>query len=136
MVNRRARGQRLLALLTGTVCAAALAVGVPAHADSGRNTDSEATELMDRFDQFDAARTAPTGLVAPGAYSAAYGQLTALPAAAGSWSDVTKTPYNADDPNYRDPGASNSSGGAGYVTGRIQALAVDASCIFAGAASG
>jgi hypothetical protein len=136
MVNRRARGQRLLALLTGTVCAAALAVGVPAHADSGANTDSEATELMDRFDQFDAARTAPTGLVAPGGYSAAYGQLTALPAAAGSWTDVTKTPYNADDPNYRDPSASNSSGGAGYVTGRIQALAVDASCIFVGAASG
>ncbi|MFL6163731.1 MAG: WD40/YVTN/BNR-like repeat-containing protein [Jatrophihabitantaceae bacterium] len=116
---------------------AALAVGVPAHAaDSGGDTSSESAELMDRFGEMDAARTAPTGLVAPGAYSAAYGQLSALPAAAGSWSEITKTPYNADDPNYRDPGASNSGGGAGYVTGRIQALAVDASCIFAGAAAG
>ena len=136
MVSRGARGRRLLALLTATVCASALAVGIPAHADSGADTDSESMELLNRFSEFDAARTAPTGLVAPGAYSAAYGQLTALPTAAGSWTDVTKVPYNAGDPNYRDNSASNSAGGYGYVTGRIQALALDAACVFAGGASG
>ncbi|HEV2887007.1 MAG TPA: hypothetical protein VGX49_08875, partial [Jatrophihabitans sp.] len=119
------------------ISTAALAVGIPAHAaDSGGDVESESIELMERFGEMDAARTAPTGLVAPGAYSAAYTQLTSLPAAAGVWSEVTRTPYNADDPRYRDPGASNSSGGAGYVTGRIQGLAVDKACIFAGAASG
>jgi len=137
MVNSRSRSQRLLALLAGTACAAALTVAViPAHADSGSTTDSESSELLSRLSEFDAARTAPTGLVSPGAYSAAYGQLSALPAAAGSWSEITKTPYNSDDPGYRDPSASNSSAGSGYVTGRIQAVAVDASCVFAGAASG
>ncbi|HEU5269878.1 MAG TPA: hypothetical protein VFU36_08130, partial [Jatrophihabitans sp.] len=137
MTDSRRRGRRLLALLTGAACAAALAVAVaPAGADSGADTDSESIELMNRLSEFDAARTAPTGLVAPGAYSAAYGQLSALPAAPGNWTDVTKVAYNADDPGYRDPSASNSSGGAGYVTGRIQALAVDASCVFAGGASG
>ncbi|HJQ00151.1 MAG TPA: hypothetical protein VJ851_00995 [Jatrophihabitans sp.] len=136
MARRWSASRRWVALLAGTSCALALAVGIPAQADSASSTDSESSELLARFGEFDAARTAPTGLVAPGAYSAAYGQLTALPTAAGTWSEITRTPYNADDPRYRDPSASNSSGGAGYVTGRIQALAVDASCIFAGGASG
>src|SRR5881398_1040812 len=104
MINSRTRGRRLLALLAGTACAAALTVAVvPAGADSGSDTDSESIELLNRLSEMDAARTAPTGLVAPGAYSAAYGQLTALPAAAGTWTEITKTPYNADDPRYRDP---------------------------------
>jgi len=136
MARRWSASRRWTALLAGTSCALALAVGVPAHAGSAGSTNSEASELLARFGEFGAARTAPTGLVAPGAYSAAYGQLTALPAAPGVWSEITKTPYNSDDPRYRDPGASNSSGGSGYVTGRIQALAVDAACVFAGGASG
>src|SRR4051794_7650788 len=101
MTNPRTRGRQLLALLAAAACAAALTVAVvPAGADSGQDTDSESAELLARFGEFDAARTAPTGLVAPGAYSAAYAQLTALPAASGSWTDVTKVPYNAGDPNY------------------------------------
>jgi hypothetical protein len=128
--------RRLLALATGAACAVTMAVALPAHADSGASTDTESSELMSRFGEMDAQRTAPTGLVAPGAYSAAYAQLSGLPAAPGSWSEITRTPYNSDAPQYRDPGASNSSGGAGYVTGRIQAVAVDASCVFAGAAAG
>jgi len=87
---------------------------------------------MTSLDQFSQARTAPTGQVAPGAYAAASAQLDSLPASKSVWSPVTNVPYNADDPNYRDPGASNSSGGAGYVSGRVEALAVDATCIFAG----
>ena len=47
---------------------------------------------------------------------------------------MTNIPYNSDDPRYRDPSASNSSGGAGYVSGRVQAVVVDAKCLFAGGA--
>src|SRR5215212_9332900 len=86
----------------------------------------ESAELLTAASQFAQARTAP-GIVAPGAYTNAYNQLTTLPTFGGdSWSDVTKTPggYDADDPDYRD-WYSNSSGGSGLVTGRITGLAAD-----------
>ncbi|HZX06838.1 hypothetical protein [Kribbella sp.] len=87
-------------------------------------------------DEFQQARTAPGGIVAPGAYSAAFGQLSALPHTAGTWHDVTKVPYNADDARYRD-WFSNSSGGAGHVTGRITGLAADnANHVYAAGANG
>src|SRR4051794_12633421 len=133
MSPARSMRRRGLVAVVALASSAILGVGIPAHADSGATNDSESAELMARFGEMDAARTAPTGLVAPGAYSAASAQLGSLPAAAGSWSEVTRTPYNSDDPRYRDPSASNSSGGAGYVTGRIQGLAVDGACVFAGA---
>ena len=83
----------------------------------------ESAEALTAAEQFAQARTAP-GIVAPGAYSAAFSQLTGLPVAGGSWNEVTRTPYDADDPDYRDF-YSNSSGGSGLVTGRITALAAD-----------
>lgn len=83
----------------------------------------ESHELRTAMEQFDQARTAP-GVVAPGAYSAAFGQLSALPAA-GSATELTTTPYDADDLRYRDPVQSNSTGGAGIVAGRVTGLAVD-----------
>ncbi len=61
----------------------------------------------------------------PGAYTDAYAHLAGMPQAAGAWQEVTTKPYNSDAPAYRDPVASNSGGGAGYVTGRIVGLAVD-----------
>ena len=85
----------------------------------------ESKEAVTVAEQFEQARTAP-GIVAPGAYGAAYTQLRSLPKTAGTWRDVTKVPYNADDPRYRDY-YSNSSGGAGHVTGRITGLAADTS---------
>jgi hypothetical protein len=95
----------------------------------------EAAEFATASQQFIEARTAP-GIVAPGAYSAAFAELTGLSAAGGSWSDVTKVPYDADDPDYRDY-YSNSSGGSGLVTGRITGLAADGSGhVYAAAADG
>ena len=73
----------------------------------------ESAELATAAAQFAEARTAP-GIVAPGAYTEAYNQLTTLPTyGSDSWSDVTKTErgYDADDPDYRD-WYSNSSGGS------------------------
>ena len=42
-----------------------------------------------------------------------------------TWTELTRRPYDADDPDYRDY-YSNSGGGNGLVTGRITGLAADA----------
>ncbi|NHA70094.1 WD40/YVTN/BNR-like repeat-containing protein [Phycicoccus flavus] len=85
---------------------------------------SESREAVTIAEQFAQARTAPSGIVDSGAYGNAYSQISSLPSTAGTWHEVTKSPYNADDPRYRD-WFSNSSGGAGYVTGRVTGLAAD-----------
>jgi hypothetical protein len=95
----------------------------------------EGSEILTAQEQYAQARRAP-GVVAPGAYSAAYASLAGLPTYAGTWSEVTNKRYDQDAPNYRDPVFSNSSGGAGLVTGRITGLAVDHSYIYAGGADG
>ena len=82
----------------------------------------ESADLFAAQQQWDNTRTAP-GIVAPGAYSAAFASLQGLSATPGSWNEVTRVPYDADDPDYRDY-YSNSSGGSGLVTGRITALAI------------
>jgi hypothetical protein len=84
----------------------------------------ESAELLAAMQQFDNARTAPGNAVAPGGYTDAYGNLQALQVTDGSWSELTRVPYDADDPDYRDF-YSNSSGGAGLVTGRITGLTAD-----------
>ncbi|SES27864.1 hypothetical protein SAMN05216199_2726 [Pedococcus cremeus] len=96
-----------------------IAGGNPAEA---QKESKEAATLAEQFAQ---ARTAP-GIVAPGAYGTAFTQLSSLPHTDGTWQEVTKVPYNADDPRYRD-WYSNSSGGAGHVTGRVTGLAADTS---------
>ena len=84
----------------------------------------ESAESLIAATQFTEARTAPSGVVQPGAYTAAYTQLTSLPTVGGAWNNITRRPYDADDVEYRDY-YSNSSGGAGLVTGRITGLAAD-----------
>jgi len=97
----------------------------------------ESSELMAAMQQFDNARNAPSeNGAAPGAYSAAYTSLQQLNPSGGAWSELTKLPYDADDPDYRDY-YSNSSGGSGLVTGRITGLAADGSgYVYAAAANG
>src|SRR5205814_9763279 len=53
-----------------------------------------------------------------------------------SGGEVTKAPYDSDAHGYRDPVWSNSGGGAQHVAGRMTALAVDRSTLYAGAADG
>ena len=81
------------------------------------------------------ARSAP-GIIQPGAYSAAFASLSALSTVGTPWREVTTRPYNSDDPRYRDPNFSNSSGGAGLVAGRTTGLAVGGGFIYAGGADG
>jgi hypothetical protein len=116
----------------------ALAAKDPEEGTAGGGTAAggESFEALTAATQFAEARTAPSGIVAPGGYSAALAQLTGLATIGGAWSDVTAVPYDADDPVYRDY-YSNSSGGSGLVTGRITALAADASGhVYVGGADG
>jgi photosystem II stability/assembly factor-like uncharacterized protein len=101
-----------------------------------RGNGDESAELLRGQQEYDQARLAPNGILDPGAYSAAYQQLSGLSAAGGSWQELTNKPYDADDPNYRDY-YSNSSGGAGLVTGRITGIAADGNGdVYAGGANG
>ena len=95
----------------------------------------EGGEALVAAEEYAEARTAP-GIVLPGAYGAAYAALTGLPIAPGTWAEVTNRPYDSDDPRYRDPVFSNSSGGAGLVAGRVTGLAVGSGVIYAGGADG
>ncbi|WP_405795587.1 glycosyl hydrolase [Streptomyces longwoodensis] len=105
--------------------------GLAAEDDDG----NEADEIAEGADQYAEARTSP-GIVAPGAYGAAWRDLTALPRTKGTWRHVTGLPYDSDDPRYRDID-SNSSGGAGRVTGRMAAMAADEDgYLYAGSAGG
>jgi hypothetical protein len=101
------------------------AIANAAPADGGGKGDGggEADQIAEGADQFAEARTSP-GTLAPGAYSAAWNQMNALPDTGGDWTHLTGLPYNSDDPRYRDVN-SNSSGGSGLVTGRAAALASD-----------
>ena len=99
------------------------------------NVGDESAEAQTKGEQFAQARTAP-GIVLPGAYGAAFASLTALPVSGASWTEVTNRPYNSDDPRYRDPLASNSSGGSGLVSGRIVGIAIGAGSIYIGGANG
>jgi hypothetical protein len=104
-----------------------------AESDEPEGEDPE--EIAEQAEQWAEARSAP-GVVAPGAYSAAWQQQQSLPRTPGGWQHVTGLPYDADDPRYRDVD-SNSSGGAGLVTGRVTGLAADDSgYVYAGAANG
>ncbi|WP_433296114.1 glycosyl hydrolase [Actinoplanes sp. CA-030573] len=104
-----------------------------AEADGEEGEDPE--EIAEQAEQWAEARSAP-GIVAPGAYSAAWQQQQSLPHTPGSWTHVTNKPYNSDDPRYRDID-SNSSGGSGFVTGRVTGLAADNyGYVYAGAANG
>ena len=92
----------------------------------GEETGAEGEESAESAELarwFADARTAPTGIVEPGAYSRAFTTLSGLSATSGNWGEVTRVPYDADDPDYRDF-FSNSSGGSGLVTGRVVAIAI------------
>src|SRR4051795_989028 len=105
-----------------------------ADGEANGGEGGEAAELRRSMEQYAQARTAP-GIVAPGAYSSAFTALQALPATGQSWTELTRVPYDADDPDYRDY-YSNSSGGAGLVSGRITALAVGGGTVYAAGADG
>ncbi|MET8953312.1 glycosyl hydrolase [Streptomyces sp. NPDC004393] len=127
-------GARTLAQLAAQRAHSVGAISPKAKADDGDN-GNEADEIAEGADQYAEARTSP-GIVAPGAYGAAWQGLKNLPGTGGSWRNITDLPYNSDDPRYRDID-SNSSGGSGNVTGRMAAMAADDDgYVYAGSAGG
>src|SRR4051812_3965795 len=105
--------------------------------DSAAKAAEREDELTRMSIEYPAARVAPGTDVAPGAFAAARASAAALPLTGSAWTEVTNKPYDSDDHRYRDPVFSNSGGGAGLVTGRMTALAVQASgTVWAGAADG
>ena len=130
---------RAAAVLAWAVLALAPATGLAAgkggpHGKSGATGEGK-FEAAESAQQAFEARSAP-GIIQPGAYSAAFGSLSALAVTGSSWNEVTTRPYNSDDPRYRDPSFSNSSGGAGLVAGRTTGLAVGGGHLYAGGADG
>ena len=97
---------------------------------------SESSEIFSSITSVANARLAPYGSVAAGQLSSSLGDFRSLGSNGSTWSEVTNLPYDADDPNYRDPNFSNSSGGAGYVAGRVTGLAAGDGYLFAGGANG
>jgi hypothetical protein len=100
------------------------------------SANEESGEIATALDSVANARLAPYGSVAAGQYSASLGNFNGLASSGSAWTEVTNIPYDADDPAYRDPSYSNSSGGAGYVAGRITGLAAGNGWVFAGGANG
>src|SRR4051812_16482128 len=109
-------------------------VALPAAAKRD-DRDKGDDDMLRAASEFANARTAP-GIVLPGAYSAAFASLQALPSTAGAWTEVTTRPYNSDDLRYRDPFASNATGGSGFVAGRMTGLAAGGGFLFSGGARG
>lgn len=129
----------VMVLLLASVVTALAAPGTPGSVRrllSASRTPDGAEEIMQRANERAEARTSPGGVVAPGALLSARNAAQALAVTTGTWTEVTKQPYDSDDPRYRDPAFSNSGGGAGLVTGRMSALAVDGRTVWAGAADG
>ncbi|MFF4436211.1 glycosyl hydrolase [Streptomyces sp. NPDC001621] len=105
------------------------------HLAAEDDDGNEADEIAEGADQYAEARTSP-GVVAPGAYGAAWRDLSRLRSTGGDWHHLTGLPYDSDDRRYRDID-SNSSGGSGDVTGRMAAVAADDDgYVYAGSAGG
>lgn len=128
-----------LRMLAATALAVSTATVLTLYAQGGRKFHHgdvpEPDEIAEAADQFAEARTSP-GVVLPGAYGAAFASLSSLPTTAGAWREETTRPYDSDDPRYRDPEFSNSSGGAGLVAGRMTGLTVGGGVLYAGGADG
>ncbi len=95
----------------------------------------ESDSIAEGADQRAEERQSP-GIVAPGAYGAAWASMQNLQRTGGEWQQATKLPYNSDDARYRDYN-SNSTAGMGLVTGRTAAVVADANGnVYAGTAGG
>src|SRR3954468_1936986 len=144
LVQVRALTRRNVAATAAVFALAALAATAPGLGTAGPagvrptvgRAGDESASVAVALSEREAARTAPTGSVDPGANLAAYNAAGALPADSRSWAAVTNVPYNSDDLRYADRYASNAGAGSGYVAGRIQGLAVGGGAIYAGGAAG
>ena len=129
----------LLAALGLVVAVTPVGAGSTTSRSSERKLTEAANgnfEVLEAADQYAEARTAPADEIDPDAFSGAYAAANNLPLVGGAWNELTTGSYDSDAHGYRDPVWSNSGGGAGLVAGRMTALAVDGTTLYAGAADG
>ena len=104
----------------------------------GHEAEDETEDLTDAAQQYSDIRNAP-GLTPanPQAYYAGEQAGRQLPTLPGAWQELTNKPYQSDALDYRDPNWSNSTGGAGHVSGRVSSMATDGKrTVYVGAADG
>jgi hypothetical protein len=136
--------KKRLCVVTAAVAVIASVVAIPAAADSrpikrpkpiaGQNAGSAGIKTFAQQEAM--ARMAPYGSVAAGEYGEALASLEGLRDTTTPWFEVTRQPYDSNDPAYRDPNFSNSGAGWGNVAGRVTGLAASANVVFAGGANG
>ena len=73
------------------------------------DANAESAEIFNALTSASNARLAPRGSVPAGLLTQEMGEFKSLASNGGTWDEVTDLPYDADDPNYRDPSFSNSS---------------------------
>lgn len=131
----------LLSLLTAALVwqfprAARAATSDGTHHDAGQ----ESQDLLAAQSYFFEPRMSPNGVIPSAAYADALVHRTGMSVAntSANWTELGPYNYQTDNPKYTDPNWSNSGGGAGYVSGRITALAAvsDGHTVFAGGADG
>ncbi len=94
-------------------------------------------DVINRANQYAAARVAPGVSVPAGAYAAARAQAGQLKSVSGTWTEVTHQPTDPEPAGYYDAFWSNYGAGFGrVVAGRVTSLAADGSTVYAGAADG
>jgi photosystem II stability/assembly factor-like uncharacterized protein len=139
----RARRRAVAIAALGAAAVAVAATPVLAGA-AGRSSERELTkdaegsyEVLEGAEQYAVPRTAPADEVDAAAFTSARTAAASLPVTGGAWTEVTDKPYNNDSPEFPGTGDfSNSGAGWGLVSGRMTALAVDGSSLYAGAADG
>jgi hypothetical protein len=126
------RNRAVFISLAGAAAASLLWSVHPAIAEPSPNGSSnvkeagdESAELMEALESYGEPRLSPSGTVQPGAYGSAWQHIKGMPVRSASYKEVTTQPFNSDALHFRDHGASNSGGGAGYSSGRVAAMAVD-----------
>lgn len=140
--SQRSRAFTAFLAITALLASAGLAFAAGGRSgDRQLQSESRAGELEDEMSrvslEYEAARIAPGTMVPGGAFSSAFQTAASLPVVPGTWTEVTNRPYDSDDHGYRDPVFSNSGGGAGLVTGRMTALAIQTGgTVWAGGADG
>ncbi|HEX9069405.1 MAG TPA: hypothetical protein VF807_11610 [Ktedonobacterales bacterium] len=111
-----------------------------AGGNSSHDVGDESHELERSIEFFSEQRAAPADVAPSAAWPAAmsYVKGVAVTSPSTPWTEVGPKNYFTDDPNYVDPAHSNSGAGAGYVSGRITALAAtkNGQTVFAGGADG
>src|SRR6266568_4255762 len=63
---------------------------------AGRDSEDGPDEMLGTMDAYNSPRLSPSGVVLPGAYSAAWSHVLGMPVRSSAFTEVTTTPTNGD----------------------------------------